>query len=185
MNHSKFTAKMVGCCFRSEVGGSVSFYETWNNYRDGFGDLNSSFWLGNEKLHVISAQRDHQLRIDIWFNNTNDDSSYLHYNLFRVSSEATQYEITLGSYTGSYEYDYMDYHRDMKFSTYDQDNDLANQNCASTSYHPGGWWFNACHAIMLNGIYGNPWDTGICLFQRITRDKNCSVVAVDMKMKPL
>ncbi|XP_071835592.1 uncharacterized protein [Apostichopus japonicus] len=170
---------------QKRVSGSVSFYETWNNYRDGFGDLNSSFWLGNEKLHVISAQRDHQLRIDIWFNNTNDDSSYLHYNLFRVSSEATQYEITLGSYTGSYEYDYMDYHRDMKFSTYDQDNDLANQNCAHTQYHPGGWWFNGCHAIMLNGIYGAPWDTGICLFQRITRDKNCSVVAVDMKIKPL
>ncbi|PIK51929.1 hypothetical protein BSL78_11184, partial [Apostichopus japonicus] len=88
--------------FQKRVGGSVSFYETWNNYRDGFGDLNSSFWLGNEKLHVISAQRDHQLRIDIWFNNTNDDSAYLHYNLFRVSSEATQYEITLGSYTGSF-----------------------------------------------------------------------------------
>ncbi|XP_071835606.1 uncharacterized protein [Apostichopus japonicus] len=171
--------------FQKRVGGSVSFYETWNNYRDGFGDLNSSFWLGNEKLHVISAQSDHQLRIDIWFNNTNDDSSYLHYNLFRVSSEATQYEITLGSYTGSFEYDYMDYHRDMKFSTYDQDNDLAGHNCAHTQYHPGGWWFDACHAIMLNGIYGAPWDTGICLFQRITRDKNCSVVAVDMKIKPL
>ncbi|XP_071835603.1 uncharacterized protein [Apostichopus japonicus] len=171
--------------FQKRVGGSVSFYETWNNYRDGFGDLNSSFWLGNEKLHVISAQRDHQLRIDIWFNNTNDDSAYLHYNLFRVSSEATQYEITLGSYTGSFEYDYMDYHRDMKFSTYDQDNDLAGQNCADTQYHPGGWWFNACTSVQFNGIYGAPWDTGICLFQRITRDKNCSVAAVVMKMKSL
>ncbi|XP_071836874.1 uncharacterized protein [Apostichopus japonicus] len=171
--------------FQKRVGGSVSFFETCNNYRDGFGDLNSSFWLGNEKLHVISAQRDHQLRIDIWFNNTSDDSAYLHYILFRISSEASKYEITLGSYTGSFEYDYMDYHRDMKFSTFDQDNDLAGQNCAHTSFHPGGWWFNACHAIMLNGIYGDPWDTGICLLQRNTLDKNCSVVPVDMKIKPL
>ncbi|XP_071837755.1 uncharacterized protein [Apostichopus japonicus] len=171
--------------FQKRVDGSVSFYETWNNYKDGFGDLNSSFWLGNEKLHVISAQRDHQLRIDVWFNNTNDDSAYLQYNLFRISSEATKYELTLGSYTGSFDYDYMDYHRDMKFSTFDQDNDLAGQNCAHSAYHPGGWWFKACYSVMLNGIYGDTWDTGICLYQRLTREKNCSVVAVDMKIKPL
>ncbi|XP_071837750.1 uncharacterized protein [Apostichopus japonicus] len=171
--------------FQKRVGGSVSFNNSWTTYRDGFGDLSSSFWLGNEKLHVISAQRDHQLRIDIWFNNTYDESAYLHYNLFRISSEATQYEITLGSYTGSFEYDYMDYHRDMKFTTYDQENDRASQNCASDDRHPGGWWFNSCYAVMLNGIYGGSWDTGICLFQRITRDKNCSVVEVDMKIKPL
>ncbi|XP_071835387.1 fibrinogen-like protein A [Apostichopus japonicus] len=156
MNHSKFIAKVVGC-----------------------------FWLGNEKIHVISAGRDHQLRIEIWFNTTNDASEYLHYNLFRISSEATKYEIRLGSYTGSFDYDYMDYHRDMKFSTYDQDNDLVLQNCAVSEFHPGGWWFNGCFAITLNGIYGGPWDTGICLFQRNTLDYNCSVVAVDMKIKPL
>ncbi|PIK33868.1 hypothetical protein BSL78_29313 [Apostichopus japonicus] len=171
--------------FQRRVDASVSFFNDWITYRDGFGDLNSSFWLGNEKLHVISAERDHQLRIDIWFNTTNDASEYLHYNLFRISSEATKYEITLGNYTGSFDYDYMDYHRDMKFTTYDQDNDLVIQNCAVSEFHPGGWWFNACYAIMLNGIYGGPWDAGICLFQRNTLEYNCSVVAVDMKIKPL
>ncbi|XP_071835599.1 uncharacterized protein [Apostichopus japonicus] len=171
--------------FQRRVDASVSFFNDWITYRDGFGDLNSSFWLGNEKIHVISAERDHQLRIDIWFNTTNDASEYLHYNLFRISSEATKYGITLGSYTGSFDYDYMDYHRDMKFSTYDQDNDLVLQNCAISEFHPGGWWFNGCYAIMLNGIYGDPWDTGICLFQRNTHEYNCSVVAVHMKIKPL
>ncbi|XP_071836929.1 uncharacterized protein [Apostichopus japonicus] len=171
--------------FQKRVDASVSFFNDWITYRDGFGDLNSSFWLGNEKIHVISAERDHQLRIEIWFNTTNDASEYLHYNLFRISSEATKYEITLGSYTGSFDYDYMDYHRDMKFTTYDQDNDLVIQNCAISEFHPGGWWFNGCHAIMLNGIYGGPWDTGICLFQRNTLEYNCSVVAVHMKIKPL
>ncbi|XP_071835574.1 uncharacterized protein [Apostichopus japonicus] len=88
--------------FQRRVDASVSFFNDWITYRDGFGDLNSSFWIGNEKIHVISAERDHQLRIEIWFNTTNDASEYLHYNLFRISSEATKYEITLGSYTGSF-----------------------------------------------------------------------------------
>lgn len=34
------------------------------------------------------------------------------------------------------------YHNGMKFSTYDQDNDMAPDNCAATRV--GGWWYNAC-----------------------------------------
>ncbi|PIK46389.1 hypothetical protein BSL78_16738 [Apostichopus japonicus] len=170
--------------FQRRVDASVSFFNDWITYRDGFGDLNSSFWLGNERNMSYQLREIINSELNL-FNTTNDASEYLHYNLFRISSEATKYEITLGSYTGSFDYDYMDYHRDMKFSTYDQDNDLVLQNCAISEFNPGGWWFNGCHAIMLNGIYGDPWDTGICLFQRNTLEYNCSVVAVNMKIKPL
>lgn len=77
----------------------------------------------------------------------------------------------------------MDYHRDMKFSTFDQDNDQGVQNCAA--HHVGGFWYTACFAVNFNGIYGDPWPNGICLFQRNTLAKNCSVEAMDMKIKPL
>lgn len=80
----------------------MAFYENWNNYRDGFGDLNSEFWLGNEKLHFITSQKDYQLQIDLWFENGGNGSEYLHYDLLRISSEATFYQIELGSFSGSY-----------------------------------------------------------------------------------
>uniref|UniRef100_A0A8W8J6U6 Fibrinogen C-terminal domain-containing protein n=1 Tax=Magallana gigas TaxID=29159 RepID=A0A8W8J6U6_MAGGI len=40
----------------------------------------------------------------------------------------------------------------MMFTTKDQDNDkIGSKNCANDYY--GGWWYNACHATNLNGLY--------------------------------
>jgi len=43
-------------------------------------------------------------------------------------------------YTGSV-------NNNMKFSTYDNENDNASYNCASSK--DGGWWFNDCSASCL------------------------------------
>lgn len=52
------------------VDGSVSFDRSWRDYRDGFGDLHSEFWLGNEHIHDLSTQGDYSLRIHLedWSN---------------------------------------------------------------------------------------------------------------------
>ena len=40
----------------------------------------------------------------------------------------------------------------MKFSTFDQDNDIQDsRNCARA--HKGGWWFKECNRAFLNGLY--------------------------------
>lgn len=39
----------------------------------------------------------------------------------------------------------------MNFTTYDDDNDNDEHNCAQK--YRGAWWFNACYASHLNGEY--------------------------------
>ena len=47
----------------------------------------------------------------------------------------------------------MAYHNGMQFTTINADNDLrSGLNCAAEKF--GGWWFNACAYVNLNGLYG-------------------------------
>lgn len=52
------------------LDGSVSFDRSWREYRDGFGDLHSEFWLGNDHIHDLSSQGEYSLRIHLqdWSN---------------------------------------------------------------------------------------------------------------------
>ena len=48
----------------------------------------------------------------------------------------------------------------MKFSALDRNNAAQHINCVES--HRGGWWFNMCHDVFLNGPYGSaswlePW----------------------------
>ncbi|XP_033150723.1 fibroleukin-like [Drosophila busckii] len=45
------------------VDGSVNFNRTWEEYRNGFGDLRGSFWLGLERLHQMIKYQPHELYI--------------------------------------------------------------------------------------------------------------------------
>lgn len=64
----------------------MSFDRSWRDYREGFGDLHSEFWLGNDHIHELTTQGDYSLRIDL------EDWSNMHkyalYQSFRSVSEA-------------------------------------------------------------------------------------------------
>ena len=48
----------------------------------------------------------------------------------------------------------MAYHNGMQFTTIDVNNDLkSGENCAAYEKF-GGWWFNTCADVNLNGLYG-------------------------------
>ena len=42
--------------FQKRLNGSVDFYRYWNDYKCGFGDLNSEFWLGLDKIHRLTSR---------------------------------------------------------------------------------------------------------------------------------
>ena len=40
--------------FQKRLDGSVDFYRYWNDYKSGFGDLTSEFWMGLDKIHRLT-----------------------------------------------------------------------------------------------------------------------------------
>ncbi|CAL1586430.1 unnamed protein product [Knipowitschia caucasica] len=126
------------------VDGSVTFDRSWGDYRDGFGDLHSEFWLGNDHIHDLTSQGGYVLRIDMedWSNK----HKHAIYQNFRVEDEEHQYRLHVSGFSGSVPDSFGWYHDKQSFSTPDSGN-----ICAEISH--GGWWYNQCFYAHLNGVY--------------------------------
>ena len=142
------------------IDGAVSFYRTWQEYVQGFGNVDGEYWLGLEKIHRLTKDGA-EIYFDIGF--YNGSRYYAHYKSFTVHDATTIYRMNVDAfgYTGSMTEGFS-YHNDMKFSTYDRDNDASDKsNCAQT-YGGGGWWYKSCSNIgILNGVFGKNGTGGL------------------------
>ncbi|KAH8405414.1 hypothetical protein KR222_011474 [Zaprionus bogoriensis] len=79
--------------------GTVDFDRDLATYQEGFGDRNGEFWLGLEKMHKITTQRQHELFIHIV--DYDGDIHYARYDNFVIGSKAEEYKLkSLGVYLG-------------------------------------------------------------------------------------
>ena len=137
--------------FQRRQDGSVDFYRGWNDYKSVFGQLTAEFWLGNDKIHRLTASRASSLRVEL--EDWNGVKVYAKYGGFNIGDEQTQYRLEVSSYSGTAG-DSLAYHNNMAFSTKDRDNDINSfGNCAR--HFTGAWWYKNCHESNLNGKYGN------------------------------
>nr|XP_054765383.1 ficolin-1-B-like [Lytechinus pictus] len=124
--------------------GSVDFYQDWPSYKNGFGDLENEFWLGNDIIHRITYQASYRLRIEMVDLRGNKWNAY--YDNFRVANEGDRYRLGGLTFVGGSAGDAMYYHVNSRFYTHDLGN-----SCAKS--YKGGWWYNSCHRANLNGLW--------------------------------
>ena len=129
--------------------GSVNFTRGWGDYKKGFGTLNGEFWLGNDKIHRLTASQGTEVRFDL--KDFNGNTTFAEYKNFVVLDEKNKYKLFFGAYNGTAG-DSFTYHNGMAFTTLQHDNDLESTlNCAVA--YKGGWWYRACHGVNINGRY--------------------------------
>lgn len=123
---------------QSRINGEVNFYRNWTEYKTGFGNLSSEYFIGLERLHQMTTIEPQVLYIHL--EDFEGKTRYAEYNHFVVGNESESYAITeLGEFQGDVR-DRLDF---SAFSTFDRDNDAdANFNCAE-KFH-GGWWYSDC-----------------------------------------
>ncbi|XP_031678359.1 fibroleukin-like isoform X1 [Oncorhynchus kisutch] len=180
--------------FQRRRDGSVDFNRTWQEYREGFGSPQGEYWLGNAALHALTNTGQHLLRIQL--EDWHQQKRQATYNTFRVAAEAQRYRLTAREYSGdagnalSYSKRYN--HDGRAFSTNDRDHDrYTSGNCAE--YYGAGWWFDACLASNLNGLFyrgrysgltnGIYWGTWYILTD-IHSGERYSFKSVEMKTRP-
>ncbi|KAL8571598.1 hypothetical protein ACOMHN_061752 [Nucella lapillus] len=133
-----------------------TFNRTWQEFRDGFGDLSSDFWLGLDKIYQLTQSKTYQLRIRIKPNGT---TVYKFYSSFTLNDQAGGYTFTIGSALTDSTQDCMSDLQGAKFSTYDADNDgNADTNCAAV--FGGGWWYTGANCSACNLLGPVPADDG-------------------------
>ncbi|XP_028411120.1 microfibril-associated glycoprotein 4-like [Dendronephthya gigantea] len=165
--------------FQRRLDGSVDFYRGWQDYKQGFGNLSGEYWLGLDKIHMMTNILENELRIDM--EDTSGNTTYAHYDSFNVSSENEKYKLNVGGYHGKAG-DNLSYNDGMAFSTKDSDNDInLERNCAVDC--KGAWWYRGCYHANLNGfnyygahtLFGDGINWGNAQY---------SLTSTSMKMRP-
>ena len=123
----------------------VNFTRNWEDYVNGFGDLDGEFWIGLNNIYQLTNQQEMELQISVW-NNPGISISW-NYQTFRISDSANKYRLTVSGGTGDGNHDAFAFHNRQYFTTYDRDND--GNNCGYKDQ--GGWWYRNCAWANLNG----------------------------------
>uniref|UniRef100_T1IKD3 Fibrinogen C-terminal domain-containing protein n=1 Tax=Strigamia maritima TaxID=126957 RepID=T1IKD3_STRMM len=124
---------------------SFDFDRTWDEYVNGFGNLATNLWLGNDAIHAITSSKPHILHIDLWDND--GQYRFAEYDTFKVSSKKDFYKLTIGGFQGNAS-DAFRLHTGAAFSTKDLDNDSSASHCSQL--YGGGWWYARCQYVNLN-----------------------------------
>ena len=164
--------------FQRRQDGSVDFYRGWNEYKAGFGQLTAEFWLGNDKIHRLTASRPSSLRVEL--EDWNGVKVYAKYGKFNIGDEQAQYRLEVGSYSGTAG-DSLAWHNNMAFSTKDRDYDRWSNNCAVR--YTGAWWYSSCKTSNLNGQYlGDKRDSRGAMWNHFRA--YLSLKFTEMKLRP-
>ena len=167
--------------FQRRQDGSVDFYRGWNDYKSGFGQLTAEFWLGNDKIHRLTAARPSTLRVEL--EDWNGVRVYAKYGKFNIGDEQAKYRLEVGSYSGTAG-DSLAYHNNMAFSTKNRDNDSNESSNCAVSW-TGAWWYKGCHYSNLNGKYlGNVKGSGAGVDWWYFKQHHLSLKFTEMKLRP-
>jgi len=174
----------------------TSFDRNWEAYKKPFGDPrpNHSYWIGLQNLYRLTIQRWYTLSITLQM--PSGTFKFANYEYFYIENEENGYRLHVYGHSGTAKDTlisarYGRVHNNMKFSTFDNDNDRYTfGNCASK--YQSGWWFNDCFLSNLNGVYKkstNGWPpcnpNYLCIaWQDKSRYGTYSLESVIMKVKP-
>ncbi|NP_001191643.1 fibrinogen-related protein 2 precursor [Aplysia californica] len=128
--------------FQNRFDGSVDFFRNFFDYENGFGNMTGEFWMGLKTLRRLVQSGDYELQVDLVSNNgTSYIRNYPHFSI----GPGPGYQLTVSGYNDSWEG--LTYHSGHNFSTFDK-----NPRCPNMGH--GGFWYNDCVQVNLNGRWG-------------------------------
>ncbi|KAK2909545.1 hypothetical protein Q8A67_005382 [Cirrhinus molitorella] len=132
------------------MDGTINFYQPWNQYKRGFGNVEGEYWLGLENMYQLTNNRKYMLRVDL--EDFEGRKGFALYSSFSVGPEAGGYILHVSGFKDGGAGDSLSNHNGFKFSTFDKDQDTNVKNCAKDFLAPF-WHSSLCHYTNPNGVY--------------------------------
>ncbi|XP_066910641.1 ryncolin-1-like [Clytia hemisphaerica] len=136
--------------FRKNKASNENFQRTWEEYREGFGDINREFRMGNELINRVTNSGA-KYYIFVWAKTFDGNITVSKYGSFYIEEESNDYRIhfddkllegfaSFGGDNGNNDKNV----NGMGFSTLEIDNDGRSGNCAGKH---GPSWYNDCSRL--------------------------------------
>ncbi|XP_062865674.1 microfibril-associated glycoprotein 4-like [Trichomycterus rosablanca] len=159
------------------MDGSVNFYRPWDQYRNGFGDVNGEYWLGLQNIFLITWMQKHELRVEM--EDFEHARVYAQYSSFYIDSESDRYKLHVSGYVDGGAGDSLSYHSENPFATFDRD-----VSSWALSYE-GGFWFASYLRANPNGVY--KWGNGVPAYTGVHwydwKGNYYSLKSIEMKIR--
>ncbi|CAL4193321.1 unnamed protein product, partial [Meganyctiphanes norvegica] len=139
-----------------------NFTRSWEAYANGFGSMNKDFWLGNDVIHCLTSQLPTTVRFDL--EDFEGQTAWAKYSTFSVEDRDNLFKLEVTGYTGNASDSFSNGRHNGKNSSKVDIRAMNNGDYDAPSYK-GGWWYDACHNVNLNGLYfeggQSPYGVGV------------------------
>uniref|UniRef100_A0A0K8R3B3 Putative ficolin/ixoderin n=1 Tax=Ixodes ricinus TaxID=34613 RepID=A0A0K8R3B3_IXORI len=129
--------------------GEDKFEKSKEEYEKGFYGGLSSYWIGNENLHLLTNFPNNEQVLRIELTRQDGNNINVEYDQFKVGSKADEYELSIGKYKGPHGYDALKSYNGHKFFMGNSYYKPIYSGCYP--HLSGGWWYNDCVHSNLNG----------------------------------
>ena len=139
----------------------ITFDESWQRFKEGFGNLSATHWVGNEYIHALTKDNDMEAKVEVI--DVNNTKYIGKYSQFMVGSEEDKYQLTISGFQTSN----LNFRNELKgfngqkFATFD--NEKGNK-CHGVYGNIGWWRLTTCQTSCPTGVYlkdfadnGNTW----------------------------
>ncbi|XP_063072882.1 microfibril-associated glycoprotein 4-like isoform X2 [Engraulis encrasicolus] len=172
--------------FQRRMDGTVNFYRGWQEYKDGFGEPAGEYWLGLETIHLLNLKKKYELRVDLEdFNGATVSASYDSFSISPdvLNGEEDGYTLHISGFRNGGAGDAMALHNGHKFSTFDWDQDAAEENCALIRV--AAFWFGDCSNTNPNGVYMWGANDAKSVHWYQWKENYVSLKSISMKIRPV
>ncbi|OPL32851.1 hypothetical protein AM593_00033, partial [Mytilus galloprovincialis] len=83
---------------QKRYNGATEFYRNWEDYENGFGDLNGEFWLGNKIIALLTSIGTHELKINL--EDWDGSKRYAIFKNFKIDGASDKYRLHISGYSG-------------------------------------------------------------------------------------